>query len=269
MHDPMTVAFDVFPYRWRQRFPWLPHFLTIWHVDPEKDGTDDSCGWFMRSRHGDQKVLERIVRRFEHEWDRVFESGRAVYNCGLFRPDGQPHFSVPGVVLNLFFMAVSEHFDSNGHTNGRKAKRFMNRNLLDILLFAENTTDSLFDGITRKFEIGCEEDYTDQQRADRIRKMASCIYAWIIRAERPWYKHPKWHFWHWHFQVHHLQQLRRWLLSRCEVCGRGFKWGESPVGHWDSPPPRRFEMLRGERGVRHTGCSNCSVGVVKEQAKKE
>lgn len=254
MHDPMTVAFDIPSYEFRRRFSWLPHLATIWHVDPERDGTDDSCGWFMRSRHGDPKVLEQIVKRYECEWDRVFESGRAVYHCGLFRPDGQPQFSVPGVVLNLFFIAAIEHFDSNGHTNWRKAKKFMNKHLLDILLFAENPTDSLFDGITRKFEIGCEEDYTDRRRTERIRSMASCVYAWILRAERPWYKHPKWHFWHWHVQVHHLQLLRRWLLSRCCVCGKGFKWGESPVGNWGSPPPRWLEAFRGERGIRHTNC---------------
>lgn len=34
MYDPWTVAFSLYP------------FLTIWHKDPEKDGTDDSCDWF-------------------------------------------------------------------------------------------------------------------------------------------------------------------------------------------------------------------------------
>ncbi len=38
MHDPMTVAFDV-------RLPIVGLLFTIWHVDPETDGTDDSCDW--------------------------------------------------------------------------------------------------------------------------------------------------------------------------------------------------------------------------------
>jgi hypothetical protein len=52
MHDPQAVAFTInFPwYRtahigktpWRY---WHP-FITIWHVDPETDGSDDSCDWF-------------------------------------------------------------------------------------------------------------------------------------------------------------------------------------------------------------------------------
>lgn len=46
MHDPMTVAHEI-------RYPWFERrknggrrhrlFITIWHVDPETDGTDDSC----------------------------------------------------------------------------------------------------------------------------------------------------------------------------------------------------------------------------------
>src|SRR3974377_2148720 len=77
MHDPQILAFDI-KYPWWQSKPWPkkfqhsgsdrfawkrmsekeqrgcePHwpqgyrdtFVNIWHVDPEKDGTDDSCGW--------------------------------------------------------------------------------------------------------------------------------------------------------------------------------------------------------------------------------
>lgn len=34
-------AFRAFGINWR-----LPPLITIWHVDPETDGTDDSCRWF-------------------------------------------------------------------------------------------------------------------------------------------------------------------------------------------------------------------------------
>lgn len=59
MHDPMTVAFEL-------RYPWRAYpkeqrttefrrsyrraFIVIWHVDPERDGSDDSCDWSGRRR---------------------------------------------------------------------------------------------------------------------------------------------------------------------------------------------------------------------------
>ena len=280
MHDPNTVAFELRKPLWKYR-PWpkgvsrwedmnpkqqrrrdrmwrqgyRESWATIWHVDTERDGTDDSCGWFIRQRHADQKVLERIAKRFEHDFDRVFRSDSGtVYFCGLFTPNGEPHFSVQGVVLNLFFLAACEHFNCNGHTNWRKARQWMQRNLFDIMLFAENPTDSLYDGLMRKFEIGCGEQYTPEARAERINNLASCIYTWILRHERPWWKHPRWHFWHWKIQITFFQNLKRFIWSRCELCGGRFKWGESPVSsQWDSDGPRWF---RGERSIRHSACAH-------------
>lgn len=49
----------------------------------------------------------------------------------------------------------------------------------------------------------------------------------------------KLHVWHWHLQFHYEQRLRRFLLERCERCGRRYPWGYAPVSHqWDSPRTR-------------------------------
>lgn len=213
-------------------------FITIWHVDPCKGpGGDDSCGWFMRSHHGNKDVLQKIERRFEFDWDRVFETSKKdhdpedgefhkkTYFCGLFKPNGDPHLSVHAIVLNLFWSAAHVYFDNDW----AKAKQFMRKHLLDILLFAENPVDSLFDGITRKFEKGCGEEYGTRARSERIHSMASCIYAWILRETRPWYKHPKWHIHHWKIQCHPLQRWVRWLKKRCKVCGKRIKPSDGGV----------------------------------------
>lgn len=235
MHDPMTVAFEIY-YPWHKRF-WQTDrqylkekntkfhtpFITIWHNDPEKDGTDDSCGWFMRSRHGDKKLLEKIVKRFEFDWDRTFTSNSSgiQYACGLFFLNGMPHLSVVGIVLNLFFQAAMEIFGSR-----EKAVKYIQSNLFEILFFAENPVDSIVNSITLKFG-------NDERREDRIKNMASIIYGYILRDIRPWYKHPRWHVWHWSFQIHPLQGIKRYLFDRCAICKRGFKWGESVIGNWD------------------------------------
>lgn len=70
MHDPMTVAFEI-------RYPWYEHrpghrdwpdgyrrsFITIWHVDPETDSSDDSCGWHCPpASENDRKAIQRLAK---------------------------------------------------------------------------------------------------------------------------------------------------------------------------------------------------------------
>lgn len=74
MHDPMTLAFSI-----RNPFiaqkpllagdkPYHPPLIDIWHVDPEKDGSDDSCDWFGRRRPLDERerALERALDDLFH-----------------------------------------------------------------------------------------------------------------------------------------------------------------------------------------------------------
>ena len=187
MHDPDTLIFG-------------NGFIQIWHHDPETDGTDDSCGWFLRPRHLDQDVLKKIISRYESDWDRVFQAdgSKYVYSCGLFHPGGDPHFSVIGITVQLFWLAAIECLSGKeGPGKWKHAGRYMQKNIWDIIRFAENPIDSLHDGITRKFETGCSEEYTPEKRNERIRSMAGCVYSYIMRDVRPWYRHPKWHIHHW------------------------------------------------------------------------
>lgn len=260
MHDPMTVAHEI-KYPWRQKpcklWPkgYRSTFITIWHVDPEKDGTDDSCGWFQSSRHGDKAVLEKIVKQFEFDWDRTFTSDGSgkTYFCGYFYPQdagaGMPNMGVTAVGLNLFFIAAGIYFESDGQSSWKKARRWMQSNLFDIMLFIENPTDSLRDSLIQKFG-----QY--EKREERIRSMASCIYGWIMRTQRPWWKHPKWHVWHWKIQCVPLGNLKRWMFSHCCKCGKRFKYGESPVtNNWNSEGVKWF---RGETDVYHGSCNGDS-----------
>ena len=68
MYDPLTVAFEIrSPFREKPSRLWpkgyRPPFITIWHKDPERDGTDDSCDWFGRKRPlspAEQRIAEAI-----------------------------------------------------------------------------------------------------------------------------------------------------------------------------------------------------------------
>jgi hypothetical protein len=249
MHDPQTVAFDIkrpwprlttqdFERRTWGRFYW-PSWVTIWHVDPERDGTDDSCGWFKRARHGDTKVLAAIRGEFAFSWD-------ADYG-GWFDKDGSPLMSTPGIVLDMFYRASRLMFRGRLDKHGwRLGRRFVKRHIMDILHFAENTTDSMDSFIVQK--------YGPSPREDRIDHAAAIVYGCLLRWSQPWYRHARWHVWHWKIQVHPLQTFKRWAFYRCAKCGRRFAWGYYPTSHsWSGTGPRWF---RGEPGVYHGDCSH-------------
>lgn len=218
MHDPMTQAFQI-KYPWKDKPSvfspkgYRHSFITIWHKDPETDGSDDSCGWFKRARHGDKEHLEQLRKAFDYEWDA--EHG------GWFDKDGAPKFSVQATVLNMVWRAAWVHFGKNRE----RTQRFMRRHLFDILFFAENPVDSMHPFITNK--------YGTERHADRIDRASSIIYAWVIRQDQKWWQHPRWHVHHWRFQLHPWQQLRRRFWDRCDKCGkRGFPKGVSAIGDW-------------------------------------
>lgn len=212
MRDPLTVAFEI-KYPWKSKpnqfWPngYRNTFITIWHKDPETDGTDDSCGWFKRSRHGDKEVLAKIIREFEFEWKYWFNK------------KGDPIYSVPGTVLNMFQKVAHVHYKNSW----KKSTSFMKNNLTELLLLAENPADSLFPSITQQ--------YGKTPKEDRIEDLASIIYGWILRSDRKWYQHPRWHIHHWRIQVHPLQSFKRRWIDKCHFCKGRFK-NEEAYGNW-------------------------------------
>lgn len=233
MHDPMAVAHEIYlgPKK-KKNGHYRSPFITIWHVDPEKDGTDDSCGWFIRERHMDKKIIEKVVKEFTSEWDNTFtgENGY-VYNTGWFNPEGDNMLSVRGIVLNMYIYAAKIVFDpdnKNPTRTWKKAWKFVNNNYAQIMYFAENNRDSIRQTILRVFQIGCNVEYTKESRENMIRDCAKIVATDIARKTRPWYKHPRWHIHHWRIQLPVLRNFIRKYFTKCSICGkRGF--GNGPA----------------------------------------
>lgn len=262
MHDPSTVAFEIYigPKKKRNGHYRSP-LITIWHNDPETDGTDDSCGWFIRLRHADRNIYEKIVREFESEWDRTFkgENGH-VYNCGWFNREGENILSVQAIVFNMYLYASKIVFNPYDRISPSKAWdkawAFMNKYRAQITYFAENNRDSMRDKIVRKFEIGCDVEYTPEKRVEMIRDCANIVYTDILRKIRPWYKHPRWHIHHWRIQFPLLQQLKRRYWDKCSVCGkRGFKG--AAIGDWSG------------KNIWHEECDKGNVAKILEPEYEE
>ncbi len=231
MHDPSTVAFDI-KRPWPHKssgipgYRYFPTLFTIWHNDPERDGSDDSCGWFMRARHGDKATLKRIEDAFAFEWDSS--------KMSWFDPSGTPQMSTPSIVLDMFMRAAQQVYTRRWHDKHgwRGAERFCRRHLMDILRFAGNGTDSFHTTIEQTYGRDEDRGTPESRRQNRIEECAAIVYGCILRWSRPWYRHPRWHIHHWSFQVPILQTLHRWLFQRCAVCSSGFAWGEQVYGNW-------------------------------------
>ena len=60
MHDPLTVALEIkYPWKCKPNQFWpkgyRSTFITIWHKDPCKDGSDNSCDWWGSNRKLNKK----------------------------------------------------------------------------------------------------------------------------------------------------------------------------------------------------------------------
>lgn len=241
MHDPCTVAFDI-------RRPWPKHtsilkdgskyryypaIITIWHVDPETDGTDDSCGWTWPKASAADRELAKDLARSEFK----FWLGQ----YGDTASGGIP-WTARDVIWWAWVCVASKR---------RKLRRaaLSAGELHEIDLLSCDPYDNIRRTV---MEAGSEEGL------ERLFLTVDRLYR---RYHRPWWRHPKWHVRHWRIQIHPWQQFRRWLLTRCEHCGKGFRYGESPVSHsWNR---ERTRFLRGERGLYH---ENCSIDVSRTAA---
>jgi hypothetical protein len=288
MHDPCTVAFDI-KYPWWKYRPWpkakrhyrgtcspgheymwnrltdaekkgrASHwvdgyrdtFATIWHVDPERDGSDDSCGWSFPKLTGEQWERLRNVawsegrnpyflRCRDKEWIGTRAEAESLYR-GL-------------VLLVADVLGIPCTYDEAA----RHAARYIHdpdcsdpaRVFCYLPGYHTNFPDDETDGPPYS-------GATAERRREHFAGVLAGVAVTLLRKRRSWWRHPKWHVWHWRVQIHPLQQFKRWAFSRCATCGRGFSWGYAPVcGQWDGDGPRWF---RGERNVHHHLCHRAGM----------
>lgn len=206
MHDPYSVAHEIhIGSRKKKNGQYRTPFITIWHVDPEIKGDDDSCGWFIRSSHIDQTILEKVSKEFAFEYKYWFNEA------------GYPRFSTIGLTIEMYTKAAWIIFmlQNNGNADRKRHRQFMKKNLYDIIHFAENPTDSLHPSITMKFGV--------QKPEERINIFSRIITTDIYRRQRKWWQHPRWHIHHWKIQFHPWQQFKRRYIDKCSICHkRGF-----------------------------------------------
>lgn len=256
MHDPDTQAF-VIPWRYRWSTlgnkPWRywEPLITIWHHDPQKHGSDDSCGWFTPPF---SETTREIVKSL------AWEEAREPF---LFALDAKTN-SDPLITERFVFgsiMLMSRCLVNRGvirrPVSVSDAQRWaaeMTYNRVDSFLgtfcfksgYHSNTYDR---NIERGVQNTPEEDR--HWREQQASSFYGAIAGLILRNRRLWFQKPRWHFWHWRLQIHPLQRFKRWAFSRCCKCGKRFKWGASVgINSWHSDGP----SWSGEKNVYHMDC---------------
>lgn len=217
MYDPCTLAFRIEnPFIKRDKHGYRPALLSIWHRDPH--GQRNECGWFLRSYNLPKDLVEKVTKEFEFNFKHHY----------WFKKDGTPQFSIGGMAINMYHAAAWQYFmwEANDRPTDKaldKLNKFMRDYGTQILLFAENSTDSLFPYLSKKI--------SQSNERESVNNLVSIIIADIANKMRPWYKHPRYHVKHWEFQFHPWQDFRRRYFLKCCVCGkRGFK--KSPMSDW-------------------------------------
>lgn len=246
MHDPQTVAHEI-------KYPWRAYkasearndfertyrrsVITIWHVDPERDGSDDSCGWSWP--HLTKQQIDRL-KSF------AWAEGRDPYflRCGRKEWVGtraEAEALCRGLILHVAeLVGVRITFDEAANLASKKIHSPDCSDFATAFCFVPG------------YHTNSSEDRRDD-REQRFLSVCSGLARELLRERRPWYRHPKWHVWHWKFQIHPLQQFKRWAFSRCAACGKRFPYGYAPTSHqWSGGGPRWF---RSERHVYHSECS--------------
>lgn len=230
MHDPMTVAFEI-------RYPWAESrrtlksgrirvyrapFVTVWHVDPETDGSDDSCGFTLphlttRNRERlaalawKEKRHPYFLRSESKEWEGSRTEAEALYRALLLHV-------AEAVGVTMTFEEAARRASTAIHNpgSGDAASRFC-----------------FLPGYHTNFQRDSEDD-----RERHFLGIVCGMGRWILFDRRPWYRRPRWHVWHWKIQVHPWQKLRRWLFTRCGQCGERLGWSEAGTTYsWSGSGP--------------------------------
>jgi hypothetical protein len=220
MHDPFTTAFDIYwPIPKKLSLPNGKVFkdysilITIWHVDPENDGSDDSCGWSRPNLSDEDKAIIDDILRWEK--DSPYFSSQSLPNTAVI-VDAKYDFLQQTAGDCLGHVAAAWQMIA-WHKNGRK--KLSAGEWWNVVNLATNPADNL-----RAILADPEEE-----PRDRARRFLYCVMRDYLRYHRPWYRHPRWHIHHWQIQISSLQRLNRWLFGRCQVCGKRFAFGETPV----------------------------------------
>ena len=201
MHDPMTLAFTIrrpWPQRFGDKTRWWPPLISIWHVDPERGGSDDSCGWsFPHPSKEDHEIVEQLLRD-----DMAFPyfSSPSIRGVVVAPQYAYPQLAAGdalAIIATAWRLIAKEKAHRAGHDHGgwKRLGRMPVREWNRIVHLATYPPDNIRGTLV-------DQDITTEKR---LRRFLFVVMRCYNQFNRPWWKHPRWHIHHWRIQFHKLQ----------------------------------------------------------------
>jgi hypothetical protein len=262
MHDPNTLAFSIpNPISWyRSGFDNKIRFnslIDVWHIDPQKGGRDDSCGYSYVKLN--KKQMEWCRKESNSEYDFIFgRYGKVRTTFGVIYYIWTSIAWKKDRKKNISFREYDEitSLAYNINDNLEHSVNILNSNVglvnydeverLSRLYWEKNENEH----IRIEDYLFNEDDLNTIKRGkDELYTLYCCIYRCYLTFHRPWYKQPKFHIHHWKIRVPLVLKIKRYLFSRCCRCHNMFEWKHITnvvSNQWDSDGPGWF---KGEKGL--------------------
>lgn len=187
MHDPRIVAFS-------------NKVFTVWHVDPETDGSDDSCGWSApkTSKEVRAKIKSEAAFEYDFYFGTEYQTISRMHTASCYEV-------IYAIWSQLGWRLYREHVTP--------------QDLIEIASLASNPSDNLRSLV-----------YAAKHDKEEFVRLWHLVHRCRSRVRRPWYRHPRWHLKHLRLQIHPWQRFKRWAFERCAGCRGRYRWGYSPTG---------------------------------------
>lgn len=217
MHDPYTQAFTVgYPWspwvRRRSRLRdearlratmtpreakerahgWAPPMLVVWHRD--KGGCDGACGWSYPRLSDAMRARLKVL---------AWNESRHPYFLRCRAKEWLYDRSEAEVLYRGLVLAVADYahipltFEQAARMATRRIHSSDEGDFASALCFLPG------------YHSNFAED-TPPHREWAFMETVCGIARGLLRERRPWWRHPRFHFWHWRIQVPAWQRLRRW-----------------------------------------------------------
>jgi hypothetical protein len=216
MHDPKTVAFEIYLGSKRKRNgQYKSPFITIWHNDPEAKTlgcrSDDSCGWFSPPYTEQEKLAVEKLAKDQYGQilaRQVAQDQEKSYAYICYNQDGYGAVYWSWRALRAL-----------GKKGWQYGKPLTSKELDAIYNLATNPVDNI------------QSSYKSIRSEQAFIEFFMTVWRVFRRFNRKWYQHPRWHIKHWSIQFHPLQNFKRRYWDKCCKCGkRGFK--SSAMSDW-------------------------------------